>query len=265
MEKNIPLNIEPNNKLSSSSNANAKTIYLKENVSLSPPSSINNNNNNLMINNDTNEYQKRINEFKLKRKKLFGNKIKLAEWGSRGLIGTKENEVDIISYLNKKKKIDRDELCMKFNINPSFQERQILDSIINKNPMINIRKRDKDYLLRIKIRKIKYNKKFKNLKQAQDLRNILLLYSMINDPKFVLHLTKRNKISEANQKKNKTKKDTIEEIDDENMLFRKQISLNNFIKNDSNLNENGNNNEYDVEVSNNDNDINELLPLDQLI
>ena len=265
MEKNIPLNIERNNKLPSSSNANAKTIYLKENVSLSPPSSVNNNNNNIIINNDTNEYQKRINEFKLKRKKLFGNKIKLAEWGSRGLIGTKENEVDIISYLNKKKKIDRDELCMKFNINPSFQERQILDSIITKNPMINIRKRDKDYLLRIKIRKIKYNKKFKNLKQAQDLRNILLLYSMINDPKFVLHLTKRNKISEANQKKNKTKKDTIEEIDDENMLFRKQISLNNFIKNDSNLNENGNNNEYDVEVSNNDNDINELLPLDQLI
>ena len=128
--------------------------------------------------------------------------------------------------------------------------------------MINIRKRDKDYLLRIKIRKIKYNKKFKNLKQAQDLRNILLLYSMINDPKFVLHLTKRNKISEANQKKNKTKKDTLEELEDENMLFRKQISLNNFIKNDSNLNENGNN-EYDVDVSNND--INELLPLDQLI
>ena len=175
----------------------------------------------------------------------------------------KENEVDIISYLNKKKKIDRDELCMKFNINPSFQEKQILESIINKNPMINIRKRDKDYLLRIKIRKIKYNKKFKNLKQAQDLRNILLLYSMINDPKFVLHLTKRNKISEANQKKNKTKKDTMEEVDDENMLFRKQISLNNFIKNDSNMNENCNNNEYDLEESNND--INELLPLDQLI
>ena len=128
--------------------------------------------------------------------------------------------------------------------------------------MINIRKRDKDYLLRIKIRKIKYNKKFKNLKQAQDLRNNLLLYSMINDPKFVLHLTKRNKISEANQKKNKTKKDTLEELEDENMLFRKQISLNNFIKNDSNLNENANN-EYDEDVNNND--INELLPLDQLI
>ena len=259
MENNNTTNIDQNRQISNP--GRIKKIHLKESVSLSAPSSFNNNNNSL-AKNEFSDCNKLINELKLKRKKTFGNKIKISEWGSRGLIGTKENEVDIISYLNKKKKIDRDELCMKFNINPSFQERQILDSIIKKNPMINIRKRDKDYLLRIKIRKIKYNKKFKNLKQAQDLRNILLLYSMINDPKFVLHLTKRNKISEANQKKNKTKKDTLEELEDENMLFRKQISLNNFIKNDSNLNENGNN-EYDVDVSNND--INELLPLDQLI
>ena len=256
MEKNIPTNIELNDKVQ-----NSNTIYLKESVSLSAPSSFNNNNNSL-AKNEFSDCNKLINELKLKRKKYFGNKIKLADWGSRGLIGTKENEVDIISYLNKKKKIDRDELCMKFNINPSFQERQILESIIKKNPMINIRKRDKDYLLRIKIRKIKYNKKFKNLKQAQDLRNILLLYSMINDPKFVLHLTKRNKISEANQKKNKIKKDTMEELEDENVMFRKQMSLNNFIKNDSNMNENANN-DFDGDVSNND--INELLPLDQLI
>ena len=259
MENNNTTNIDQNRQISNPGRINK--IHLKESVSLSAPSSFNNNNNSL-AKNEFSDCNKLINELKLKRKKTFGNKIKISEWGSRGLIGTKENEVDIISYLNKKKKIDRDELCMKFNINPSFQERQILDSIIKKNPMINIRKRDKDYLLRIKIRKIKYNKKFKNLKQAQDLRNILLLYSMINDPKFVLHLTKRNKISEANQKKNKTKKDTLEELEDENMLFRKQISLNNFIKNDSNLNENGNN-EYDIDVSNND--INELLPLDQLI
>ena len=259
MENNNTTNIEPNKQISNSGKINK--IHLRESVSLSAPSSFNNNNNSL-AKNDFSDCNKLINELKLKRKKTFGNKIKISEWGSRGLIGTKENEVDIISYLNKKKKIDRDELCMKFNINPSFQERQILDSIIKKNPMINIRKRDKDYLLRIKIRKIKYNKKFKNLKQAQELRNILLLYSMINDPKFVLHLTKRNKISEANQKKNKTKKDTLEELEDENMLFRKQISLNNFIKNDSNMNENCNN-EYNVEESNNE--INELLPLDQLI
>ena len=125
--------------------------------------------------------------------------------------------------------------------------------------MINIRKRDKDYLLRIKIRKIKYNKKFKNLKQAQDLRNILLLYSMINDPKYVLHLTKRNKISEANQKKNKSK-NNVEDIDEENILFQKQL-LNKFIKNDTNLKENRNNVD-DIEISN---DINELLPLDQFV
>ena len=250
MENNKNLSIELNKE---------NTILLNENISLSPPSTINNNTYN--ANNDLyKDFSKKINELKLKRKKVFGNKIKIIEWGNRGLIGEKENEVDIISYLNKKKKIDRDELCLKFNINPSFQERQILESIINKNPMINIRKRDKDYLLRIKIRKIKYNKKFKNLKQAQELRNILLLYSMINDPKFVLHLTKRNKISEANQKKNKNKKDTAEDIDEENILFQKPLSLNNFIKKDKN--ENRNNNIDDAEISN---DINMLLPLDQII
>ena len=238
---------------------NINTVMVNENITLSPPSSVNNNT--YLTNNLYKDYSKKINELKLKRKKVFGNKIKLIDWGSRGLIGSKENEVDIISYLNKKKKIDRDELCMKFNINPSYQEKQILESIIKKNPMINIRKREKDYLLRIKIRKIKYNKKFKNVKQAQDLRNILLLYSMINDPKFVLHLTKRNKISEANQKKNKNKKDTLEDADEDNLLFQKQISLNNFIKNDANMNGNGNNGD-DVEISN---EINELLPLDQII
>ena len=248
--KNLNINKESNKE---------NTIILNDNISLSQVSSIHNND--YLANNANKDISKIINELKLKRKKVFGNKIKIIEWGNRSLIGAKENEVDIISYLNKKKKVDRDELCMKFNINPSFQERQILESIINKNPMINIRKRDKDYLLRIKIRKIKYNKKFKNLKQAQDLRNILLLYSMINDPKFVLHLTKRNKISEANQKKNKNKKDTVEEIDEENLLFQKQLSLNNFIKKDTNKNENGNNGD-DIEISN---DINMLLPLDQII
>ena len=207
------------------------TIMLNENISLSPPSTINNNA--YLSNNLFKDCSKKIKELKLKRKKVFGNKIKLIDWGNRGLIGVKENEVDIISYLNKKKKIDRDELCMKFNINPSFQERQILESIIKKNPMINIRKRDKDYLLRIKIRKIKYNKKFKNLKQAQDLRNILLLYSMIN----------------------------IEDIDEEHLLFQKHLSLNNFIKNEQNKKENGNNAD-NVEINN---DTNMLLPLDQII
>ncbi len=246
-----------NKKLNNSELNKINTENINENNSLSPPSTINNNK--YSSNNMIKDYSKRINEFKLKRKKVFGNKIKKVDWGSRGLMGSKESEVDIISYLNKKKKIDRDELCMKFNINPSFEERQILESITKKNPMINIRKRDKDYLLRIKIRKIKYNKKFKNLKQAQDLRNILLLYSMINDPKYVLHLTKRNKISEANQKKNKSK-NNVEDIDEENILFQKQL-LNKFIKNDTNLKENRNNVD-DVEISN---DINELLPLDQFV
>ena len=240
---------------------NLNTVISNDNITSSSPSSINNKNN---YNNMYVDRSKQINELRLKRKKGFGNKIKLIDWGTRGLIGSKENEVDIISYLNKKKKIDRDELCMKFNINPSFQERQILESIIKKNPMINIRKRDKDYLLRIKIRKIKYNKKFKNLKQAQDLRNILLLYSMINDPKFILHLTKRNKISEANQKKNKNKKETMEELEDDNLMFPKQINLNNYIKNDNN--ENGNiEDDDDIDFNKEENDNNEIIPFGQLI
>ena len=240
---------------------NLNTVISNDNITSSSPSSINNKNN---YNNMYVDRSKKINELRLKRKKGFGNKIKLIDWGTRGLIGSKENEVDIISYLNKKKKIDRDELCMKFNINPSFQERQILESIIKKNPMINIRKRDKDYLLRIKIRKIKYNKKFKNLKQAQDLINILLIYSMINEPKFILHLTKRNKISEANQKKNKNKKETMEDLEDDNLIFPKQINLNNYIKNDNN--ENGNiEDDDDIDFNKDENDNNEIIPFGQLI
>ena len=244
---------------------NINTVITNENITSSSPSTINNNTNNYLSNNTYIDFSKKINELRLKRKKTFGNKIKLIDWGTRGLIGSKENEVDIISYLNKKKKIDRDELCMKFNINPSFQERQILESIIKKNPMINIRKRDKDYLLRIKIRKIKYNKKFKNLKQAQDLRNILLLYSMINDPKFILHLTKRNKISEANQKKNKNKKDTIEDLEEENLIFPKQINLNNYIKNENNENGNIEDDDDDMDFNKDDNDNNDINPFGQLI
>ena len=260
MDNNTMTNYE----ISKYNNLNA--LLTNENITSSPSSTINNMPNMTNISNFLNnsiyiDFSKKINEFKLKRKKTFGNKIKLIDWGTRGLIGSKENEVDIISYLNKKKKIDRDELCMKFNINPSNQERQILESIIKKNPMINIRKRDKDYLLRIKIRKIKYNKKFKNLKQAQDLRNILLLYSMINDPKFILHLTKRNKISEANQKKNKNKNNTIEGLDEENSVMQKNINLSNYMRND-NI-ESGNILDDDLDFNKDNN--NDSMPFDQLI
>ena len=102
------------------------------------------------------------------------------------------------------------------------------------------------------------------MKQAQDLRNILLLYSMINDPKFILHLTKRNKISEANQKKNKNKKETMEELEDDNLMLPKQINLNNYIKNDNN--ENGNiEDDDDIDFNKDENDNNEIIPFGQLI
>ena len=86
---------------------------------------------------------------------------------------------------------------------------------------------------------------------------------MINDPKFILHLTKRNKISEANQKKNKNKKDTTEDIEEDNMIFQKQISLNNYIKSDNN--DNGNIEDDDDDIDFNKDDNNEIMPFDQLI
>ena len=83
---------------------NINSVISNENLSSSSPSSINNNANTYLTNNIYIESSKKINELRLKRKKIFGNKIKLIDWGTRGLIGSKENEVDIISYLNKKKK-----------------------------------------------------------------------------------------------------------------------------------------------------------------
>ena len=116
--------------------SNNNQTLVNDNTPSLASTSINNNSINYINNDIYLDCTKKINELKLKRKKVFGNKIKLIDWGTRGLIGSKENEVDIISYLNKKKKVDSEELCMKFNINPSFQERQILESIIKKNPMM---------------------------------------------------------------------------------------------------------------------------------
>jgi hypothetical protein len=149
----------------------------------------NNNNNNIFTNN--------------KHRRFFGKKIKLTEWPSKNEINSqKKNEVDIIDYINSRSKVEKNELYQIFKINPSQTEIDLLNSVLKVNPMINIRKRERDYLLRIKIRKTKFTRKFIKLKEAQELRNILLLYSMSNDPKFMMHLTKRNKISEANKKKN---------------------------------------------------------------
>ena len=87
---------------------------------------------------------------------------------------------------------------------------------------------------------------------------------MINDPKFILHSTKRNKVSEANQKKNKNKKETMEDLEDDNLIFPKQINLNNYIKNDNN--ENGNiEDDDDIDFNKDENDNNEIIPFGQLI
>ena len=142
------------------------------------------------------EIEDKISELRFKRKKIFGTKVKKCEWKTKNLLSSseKEKEVDIINYLKRTKNFDFKDLRNRFNINPSKEEEAILENIVGKNPMINIRRRDKDFLLRVNIRKINYSAKFRNIKNAMELRNILLLYSMINDPRYILHLSKRNKI-----------------------------------------------------------------------
>ena len=182
-----------NNDIGNNYNIKNKTIFLTY-------SSDNSNNN---FSNSHYSSEQLQNEFKFKKKKIFGQKIKLSEWDNKYdfFNNFSKNDSDIIEYINNKPKFDKDDLYNKFNINPSKEEMDLLYEILKKNPMINIRKRDRDYLLRIKIKKSKFTRKFQTLKQAQELRNILLLYSMSNDPKFKMHISKRNKISEANKKK----------------------------------------------------------------
>ena len=197
-----------NNDIGKNQNIKNKTIFLT-------CSSDHSNNNFSISKNSTDKVQ---NNFIFKKKKFFGQKIKISEWEDKYdfFNNYSKNELDIIEYINNKPKYDKDDLYNKFNINPSQEEMDLLYEILKKNPMINIRKRDRDYLLRIKIKKSKFTKKFQTLKQAQELRNILLLYSMSNDPKFKMHLSKRNKISEANKKKDYIRDNSILLKEDEN-------------------------------------------------
>lgn len=135
-------------------------------------------------------------------KKMFGKKIKIRDWkifndfDIPDLIG----EEDIVEFCKSQKIIDNIQLVEKFKIKPKEKEINLLKSIVNANPLLNIRKRENDFLLRIKIKRKKLIKKFKNLPQAQEIRDILLYYSIANDPNFKSHLLKRNKISEANKR-----------------------------------------------------------------
>ena len=67
-----------------------------------------------------------IAKIRLKRKKTFGEKMKLSEW--KNLRSDFNNENDILTYLNQRvnTKIDRDELIAKFNINPTESEKSLL-------------------------------------------------------------------------------------------------------------------------------------------
>ena len=56
----------------------------------------------------------------------------------------------------------------------------------------------------------------------------------------------------------------MEDLEDDNLIFPKQINLNNYIKNDNN--ENGNiEDDDDIDFNKEENDNNEIIPFGQLI
>lgn len=99
-------------------------------------------------------------------------------------IKTEETEPeDIVSFIRGKRDIDLDELIIKFSKFPSYLERKIVSHFIRRNPMINIRKRAQDFLLRIVVDNKKLLKGFQILKKAQAIRNILCFYFLLKQKK----------------------------------------------------------------------------------
>lgn len=80
---------------------------------------------------------------------------------------------------------------------------ELLQKILSTNPNINIIEKYGTYLLRIKINKKNYSQKYHSLSEAREARNKLLLLSMENDPKYYIHLMRRNTISIRNKIRHK--------------------------------------------------------------
>ena len=83
------------------------------------------------------------------------------------------------------------------------EHQALLDKILEENPNINIIGKKGHYLMRIKVNKRNIAEKYATLEDARKARNRYLLLSMENDPKFYIHLMRRNTISIHNKiKKN---------------------------------------------------------------
>lgn len=153
-----------------------------------------------------------------KKKRFFGKKIKISEWDNYNDVDIPSNleEPNVLDYINSHKNISISELKKLLKVQSTEDEIQGLNEILEINPMMNIRKRENDYLLRIKIKRGKINRQFNNLNTAKEFRNLLLLYAISNDKNFKMHLKKRNKISEANQLKCGNQKKSQDSLDNTN-------------------------------------------------
>lgn len=85
------------------------------------------------------------------------------------------------------------------NNDNKYSPSELLEKIVSINPNINIIEKYDTYLLRMKINKKNYSQKYHSLSEAREARNKLLLLSMENDPKYYVHLMRRNSISIRNK------------------------------------------------------------------
>lgn len=101
------------------------------------------------------------------------------------------NEFPIINTISNTTEIEKKEL--------SHQE--VLDKILKENPEMNIISRKGTYLVRVKVKSSTFMKRFDSLKEAETIRNKMLLLSMKDDPKYYIHMMRRLAISKNNKQK----------------------------------------------------------------
>lgn len=129
---------------------------------------------------------------------------------SLGQNATKDDKTDSsIIDINTSDHVNNEEIKVNEEQRPKESEERrkehqaLLDKILEGNPNINIIGKKGHYLMRIKVNKRNIAEKYATLEDARKARNQYLLLSMENDPKFYIHLMRRNTISIHNKiKKN---------------------------------------------------------------
>ena len=111
-------------------------------------------------------------------------------------------DINTTEHVNNNNEIKENEEQRPRESEEKRKEHQaLLDKILEGNPNINIIGKKGHYLMRIKVNKRNIAQKFATLEEARKERNKYLLLSMENDPKFYIHLMRRNTISIHNKVK----------------------------------------------------------------